>query len=220
MRLLLIPTLALTLAAPLAAQQVAKERSEIRIARGGQLPSGWTVRFDRANANPEELKFETMGQGLHVTSGPSAIYYNPTHVARGNYTVEATFTQMRAPQHPEAYGLFIGGSNLEAANQLYTYFIIRANDGAYMIRHRAGGEVHDIQNWTEHQAVNKQNEQGRATNKLSIVLDGENVSFRVNDTEVQSYPRARMQDIEGQAGLRVNHNLDVHVEGFRVVRSD
>lgn len=217
MRSLLVTALVFTLAAPLAAQQRKDASAEVKVARGGNIPAGWTVRLDRPTANFEQLNFGTMGQGLHVTSGPAAIFYNPDHVARGNYSVEAAFTQMRAPQHPEAYGLFIGGSNLEAANQLYTYFIVRG-DGRYMIRHRAGAETHDIQEWTEHAAVNRQNEQGRATNKLSVVLDAENVSFRVNDTEVQRYSRAQMRDIEGQAGLRINHNLDVHIEGFRVTQ--
>ncbi len=210
MRTLLVTALLAATTFPLSAQDAA----EVKIIRGGSVPEGWTVRFDRANAKAEDLKFERMGQGLHVTSGPAAIFFSPEHRPTGNYTVEAAFTQMRAPQHPEAYGIFIGGSNLDAANQLYTYFLVRG-DGRYSIRHRAAGEVHTIQDWTEHEAVSRQNEEGRATNRLAIAVGGDAVSFRVNGTEVASYPRAKMQDIEGQAGLRVNHHLDVHIEGFR-----
>ncbi len=211
MRTLFVAALLAATTLPLSAQQAA----DVKVISGGQVPAGWTVRFDRANVQAEDLKFERMGQGLHVTSGPAAIFFNPEHRAAGDYTVEAAFTQMRAPEHPEAYGLFIGGSNLDAPNQLYTYFLVRG-DGKYSIRHRAAGEVHTIQEWTDHQAVTKQNEEGRATNRLAVALAGDVVSFRVNGTEVASYPRAKMQDIEGQAGLRVNHHLDVHIEGFRI----
>ena len=55
----------------------------------------------------------------------------------GAYETHATFTQMEPAAHPEAYGLFIGGANLEAATQKYTYFIVR-QDGKYMIKRRNG----------------------------------------------------------------------------------
>ena len=47
------------------------------------------------------------------------------------------FTQMEPAAHPEAYGVFIGGSDLQAANQKYTYFVIR-QDGKFLIKRRAG----------------------------------------------------------------------------------
>jgi hypothetical protein len=207
MRRLMMLALLAAVAAPLSAQAVRKDR-------GDERPAGWTVRLDRPTDQMENLRFERMGDGLHVTSGPAAIFYHTDHRMQGDFTVEATLIQMRAPQHPEAYGIFIGGNDLEAASQRYTYFIVRG-DGRYMIRHRAGAETHDIQNWTEHAAVNRQGEDGRATNKLTLVAEGDSVSFRVNDTEVMRHSRAQLMDVDGQAGLRINHNLDVHIGGFR-----
>jgi hypothetical protein len=41
------------------------------------------------------------------------------------------------------------------------------------------------------------------------------VRFLVNGTEVNSVDAAKV-DTAGTAGLRVNHNLNLHVEGFTV----
>src|SRR5689334_14811814 len=108
-----IVALAILSAGSLAAQAPAAEWS---------VPAGWTIKLDDASAKPAETKFQTMGQGFHVTSGPAAIYYRAEDQAKGAYTVKATFGQRVAPAmgHPEAMGVFIGGSNLDdAAKQQY-----------------------------------------------------------------------------------------------------
>src|SRR5262245_6029414 len=101
------------------AAQAAKDKDPTVSAQGSaQLPSGWKLRFDtpgpgRAAPKPEDVKFVTMGQGYHFTSGPAAIYYNPKDMMAGTYTVTASLTQTKAPTHPEAYGIFIGGQSLQ-----------------------------------------------------------------------------------------------------------
>jgi len=40
------------------------------------------------------------------------------------------------------------------------------------------------------------------------------VRFLVNGTQVQALPRTALKDLSGNVGIRVNHNLDVHVAGF------
>src|SRR6266516_4532740 len=107
---------------------------------GGVTVPGWTGRVDpqaaRGGKKLTDDKVVAMGTGFHVTSGPAAIYWNPKNTASGNYTVSASFTQTKAPTHAEAYGLFIGGNNLDAPNQSYLYFVVR-QDGKYLINHRA-----------------------------------------------------------------------------------
>ena len=181
-------------------------------------PAGWTQRFDRANADRNAVRFETMGTGLHVTGGPAAVYWNGSNTATGAYTVEATFTQMKAPQHPEAYGLVWAGRNLDAENQDYLYFVIR-KDGKYLIKHRAGAETHTIADWTEHPAIAKEGVDGKQTNTLRVEVTATASRLFANGQLVREIPRQGMAgNTDGIAGLRVNHNLDVHIEGFAVRR--
>lgn len=180
------------------------------------VPAGWEVRLDRANANRAQLSFATMGPGLHVTSGPAAIFWNPRNTARGNYTAEVTFTQMKAPTHAEAYGLIWGGADLNQPTQSYMYFVIRG-DGKYLVRHRAGAETHDVQPWTEHPAIVKQGEDGKQKNTLRIEVTATAIRLLANGQLVKELPKSGMAAVtDGIVGLRVNHNLDVHIDGFTV----
>ena len=70
----------------------------------------------------------------------------------GSYEAHATFTQMQRADHPEAYGLFIGGADLDAAGQKYTYFIVR-QDGKYMIKRRASADTPTVVDWTDSAAI-------------------------------------------------------------------
>ena len=196
---------------------------------GGVTVAGWTGRIDPRPASQgrkiTEAKFVSMGPGIHVTAGPAAIYWNPSNsVPGGNYTVGATFNQTKASAHPEAYGVFLGGQNLEAPNQSYLYFVVR-QDGKYLINHRADDStVHKIVDWAAHDAVKAMDANGKASNKLEVVVGATNLSFRVNGTEVQSLPRSTIDSggehsgTKGIAGIRVNHNLDVHIDGFAVTK--
>jgi hypothetical protein len=201
-------------AAPLAAQ-AANNNDPDKKANGGALPSGWSGRTDRPNAKIEDAKFVTMGPGYHVTSGPAAIYWNGKDRVTGPFTASATITQTKAPAHPEAYGLFFGGSKLDTPEQSYAYFIVRG-DGKVMVKHRAGAEVHTLMDWTESPAVNKQDASGKATNKLTVdATRPDSVRLLVNGKQVTALPGSQI-GAAGQVGLRVNHNLDVHVGDFAV----
>lgn len=179
-------------------------------------PAGWNVRLDRATANRAQIAFTNMGPGLHVTSGPAAIYWNAANAKTGTYTAEVTFTQMKAPTHAEAYGLIWGANNLDGDGQNYLYFVIRG-DGKYLVRHRAGAETHDVQAWTEHPAINKQGADGKQTNTLRVEVTATASKLYANGQLIKEMPRAGMTaSTNGIVGLRVNHNLDVHIAGFTV----
>ncbi|HKW46476.1 MAG TPA: hypothetical protein VJN70_03495 [Gemmatimonadaceae bacterium] len=219
-----ILTLALVAAAsPLGAQaaQAAKDNDPTHKVAGGINAAGWQGRIDpqaeRRGMKLEDAKFASMGSGYHVTSGPAAIYWNPKDAAKGSYTVSASFTQTKAPMHPEAYGLFIGGSNLNDSTQSYVYFETRG-DGKYLINHRAGNDVHKIVDWTETDATNKQDAAGKATNELAIRVSADSVDFLANGKVVKAFTKAEMHNFaaDGQTGIRVNHNLDVHIDKFHV----
>jgi hypothetical protein len=219
-----ILTLALVAtASPLMAQaaQQAKDNDPTHKVAGGISAAGWQGRLDpqaeRRGMKIEDAKFVSMGSGYHVTSGPAAIYWNPKDVAKGSYTVSASFTQEKEPMHPEAYGLFIGGQNLKDSTQSYVYFETRG-DGKYLINHRAGNEVHKIVDWTETDATNKADANGKATNELAIRVSADSVDFLANGKLVKGFSKAEMHNFaaDGQTGIRVNHNLDVHIDKFQV----
>lgn len=201
-------------AASLAAQPVAKDAPSTYAP-----PEGWTIRLDDKDraAGAAATKFTTMGSGFHVTSGPAAIYYRAADAQTGAFAVSAGFGQRKAPAHPEAYGIFYGGRNLQEAAQEYFYYLVRG-DGSYYVAHRAGAEVHTLVPWTKHAAVNAQNEAGIASNVLTVDVTADSVHLLANQKRVQSFSRRQMSATDGQVGLRVNHGLDVHIGEFRIRR--
>lgn len=207
--------LALLAAAPLAAQD---KKDPDKKVEGGALPAGWMGRTDRPNAKLEDANFKTMGAGYHVTSGPAAIYWNAGHATKGPFKATASFTQMKAPSHPEAYGIFFMGKNLSAADQNYAYFLVRG-DGKVMVKHRAGADVHTIMDWTDAAAVHKQDAAGKATNVLTVdATKPDSVRLLVNGAQVAALPGSHLGSTDGYVGLRVNHNLDVHVGELTVTK--
>ena len=215
------PQPAATVAAPAAATVAPMPSTDPDkiIAGGGVTVVGWTGRVDpqaaTAGRNINEAKFVSMGSGFHVTAGPAAIYWNRTNTATGNYTATATFSQTKASAHAEGYGLIIGGHDLDKPTENYAYFLVR-QDGKFLINHRADDNtVHKMVDWTANPAVHAIDASGKATNTLTVVVGADKVSFRVNGTEVHSVPKATL-GTTGIVGLRINHNLDVHISDFAV----
>jgi hypothetical protein len=201
-------------AAPLAAQG-ANDPTH-KAAGGGSLPAGWAGRTDRATDKLSDAKFVTMGPGYHVTSGPAAIYWNPKNVTSGPFVASTTVTQTKAPTHPEAYGIFFMGKDLDTPQQNYAYFLVRG-DGKYLVNHRAGADVHKIVPWTENAAVHKADANGKATNVLTVdASKADSVRLLVNGTQVAALAASHLGKTDGLVGLRVNHNLDVHVGGLTI----
>jgi len=200
-------------AMPLNAQHEHQADPDKKVAGGGSLPSGWKGRAD-GTGSLAGVKVMPMGGGVHFMSGPAGIYYRPADKASGAYEARATFNQMQPAAHPEAYGLIIGGADLEGAAQKYTYFLIR-QDGKYLIKRRAGDQTPTIADWTDSAAIKKADTSGKMSNTLAVDVGKDKVRFLVNGTEVTAADTAKV-DAAGIAGLRINHNLNVHVEGFTV----
>jgi hypothetical protein len=188
-----------------------------------QAPAGWQMRVDRSTnpADPDDVpdvQFVTMGSGLHVTTGPAVTLWHPSNTASGTYTLRGTFTLMKPSGHVNYYGLVFGDGDLGGAGQNYLYFLV-AQNGTYLVSHRAGDEVHRVHPRTPHDAVNRPDDSGRSTNALEVRVGAESVEYVVNGTVVHTTPRTGMTSrTDGVWGMRVNHLLDVHVEGLGVSR--
>ena len=204
LRRILLPALIVFLAVPLAAQ----------------APEGWRVRVDRSeNAqDPDDtpdLKFMTMGEGFHVTGGPAGTFWNPANAADGDFVAAATFNLMKPSGHTNYYGLVFGGADLDGAAQNYSYFLV-AQNGGYVVAHRAGEDVQYVQR-ASHDSVAKPGEDGRSSNALEVRVAGNTISYVVNGTVVHTTPKSGMTaKTDGLVGVRVNHALDVHIDGFEV----
>ena len=191
------------------------------VAGGGELAPGWQMRVDPRAGSGAPPKFVAMGSGWHATSGSRAIYWRAGDVAKGNYKVDATFTLSKAPGHAEAYGIVFAGKDLTTPKQNYMYFTLGGN-GTYLIKHRAGdadSEIHTIQDWTASDAIAKADASGKSTDKLSVVVGAQKVQYMINGKEVYSMDRANIPGgADGIAGIRVSHNLDVHISDFKITK--
>jgi hypothetical protein len=116
-------------------------------------------------------------------------------------------TQNAKATHPTSYGLVIGGTNLGAANQMYTYFLVR-QAGEFYIANWNGASPTAVVPWTANKAIKPEGADGKQTNTLSVKVDGANVIFSINGTEVNRQPAAGLH-VNGMYGFRVGHRLDV-----------
>lgn len=184
-------------------------------ATGGQgVPAGYVGRTDRESAAITEAAYSANGNRWEVTTGPAHIMYAAKDSASGTYTVSTAFDQMAAPPHPEAFGIFIGGQNLDQPTQKYTYFVVRGT-GEYLVKVRDGTETRDVVKWTASDAIPKQDASGKATYRLGAQVTADSVRFTVNDTPVASVAKGALPT-DGLAGLRINHNLHLTVQPVEI----
>ena len=177
----------------------------------GNLAEGWSVRADSGTGADNKLTME--GAAFHfITGGPpssNGTYFNPAWTATGNHTFSATLTQNVKATHPDAYGLAFGGANLAGDNQTYTYFEVR-QAGEFYIATRKGTVVTAIVPWTNNAAIKPEGADGKQSNNLSVQVNGANMIFSVNGTEVNRQPTTAVQ-VNGLFGFRVCHRLDITV---------
>ena len=179
-----------------------------------ERPDRWSVRFDDPSSSEADLEmFVEMPPGWHVTSGPPAVYWGPEMEASGDFRVEMEVFLFDPGQRREAFGVFVGGREMEGDAVEYSYFLIR-NGGEFIVKRREGPEAPTVLPWAAHPAILsfEDREEGGATVKNVLVVEarGETVRFFVNDAEVASLPRAQFAT-DGAYGFRVNHGLNLHV---------
>ena len=213
MRRTLVALAALALiAAPAGAQEMATSQG---------LPDGWMMRFDRPGAGADQADFRVMEPGWHVTTGRAgaAIYWQPGMEADGAFTFSTGMHLFDPASHAEAFGLFVGGENLDAADQRYVYFLVRQT-GEYLIKRRIGSETANVVGWTAHDAIPEMAPGAEESTEyqLAIQVEGDEVAFMVNGTAVHTLPAGEV-DTDGQVGIRVNHMLDLHIEQLELTRA-
>src|SRR5262249_706006 len=127
-----------------------------------------------------------------------------------------------------------GGTNLTDSTESYLYFEVKAcrssgactqpittgtNLGEVLISQRAGDSKLPVSLASGHDSrVNADNPTtGAASNKLTIHVARDTGDFSLNDKLVRAIPKSMITvPTDGLAGIRVNHNLDIQVDGFAI----
>lgn len=183
---------------------------------GGGVPAGYVGKVDRPDAKIADASYTASGSGWEVKTGPAHILYAAKDTGSGVYGATATIEQLAAPTHPEAFGIFIGGTNLDQPSQRYTYFLVRGG-GEYLVKVRDGAQTRDVITWAASPNVPKADANGRASYKLTAHVAADTVHFLVNDKLVGAVPKGNLPT-NGVAGLRINHNLNVKTSGVSITK--
>lgn len=213
---------------------VDQEKSN-KVSGGGISIAGWKGKVDASEAAKglkiEDAKLASMGPGMHVTTGPAIMYWNPANTASGDYTVSASFNEaeyMGLNDHPHPYGVFIAGNNLDSDKPDALYCMAYGN-GTFIFRgfsststargnvFRPSGSGAAIPN----DAVHKAEAKGKPVKQdIGISVKGDKVTCTINGVDVQSYTKAelmgdgKLKSLDGVYGVRFAHNTDAHVSGF------
>jgi hypothetical protein len=188
-----------------------------------QGTKGWKLRVDRSTsaADPDaagNIQFMAMGSGFHAINPQAAVYWNPANNATGNYTLKGNFTLVKPSDHTNYYGLVFGGSNLDGPQQTYIYFLV-AQDGSFIIKQRAGDATTNDVARAVNAAVRKPAGNGSAANALEVRVQADKIDYVVNGTVVHSTPKTGLTArTDGLYGFRVNHRLEVQVDGLAVTK--
>jgi hypothetical protein len=189
-----------------------------------QTPQGWKVRADRSTSasDPDaagDIKFVTNGAGFHATNPQAAVYWNPANMATGNYVLKASFRLEKPSGHVNYYGLVFGGSALEGAQQSYLYFVV-AQNGTWLIKKRDGEATTGVTPKTPNDVVVKPGTDGKSVNALEVRVGADKVDFVVNGITVHSEPKSgAMAKTDGIYGIRINHLLEVQVDGLGISKN-
>ena len=188
-----------------------------------KVPLGWSVRLDQpddavtiGSTEASDIFFVSMTPGWHITTGPRAIFYHPASTATGSFRAHAGIYLFPPGERNEAFGMFVGGRNLDGNDQEYLYFLIRRR-GEFLVKKRKGTATEEVIPWSAHEAIvpYTAETEGTVHNVLGIAADDTKLTFIVNEAEVATLPREGLA-VDGIVGLRVNHALNLHVDDLSV----
>ena len=226
---------AVALAATIAVPAISAAQDASRaVAGGGITAAGWMGKVDareaQGGAKIEDTKMVTMGPGLHVTTGPGAVFWNPANTASGNYTVEASFTErefMGLNDHAHPYGLFIGGNDMGTDNQSLLYCAAYGN-GNFIVRGFAPApfQMNGGRQGQASEAVNKAAAKGQpVTQKIAIKVSADKIECLINDKVAGTFAKTdvvatgKLKSTDGIYGLRFGHNTDAHIAGLKMTKN-
>lgn len=209
---------------PVASQATDKGRpADVR----GVMVDGWTGRLDAkaegAGRTLADTKVWSSNDTLHVEGGPASIFWHPSFMASGRFTVSAVFVAPASPSDDETYGVFMGGSELDGRVPNHLYCVLHGQ-GMFSVKHRFGGETHSLVERRSSGAIRPPDAAGRVTNQIAWRVDDGAAACVVNGTAVATFPRAiligdgKLASTDGVTGIRVQEGVDVRVIGLRITQ--
>jgi hypothetical protein len=213
-------------------QQTAQNENSIGVAGGGISVPGWTGKIDAKEAAAgltlNSAKLAKDGNALHVTTGPAVTYWNPKNTAKGDYTVKATFTELKymsLNNHPHPYGVMIAGNDLGTDQQSYLYCAAYGN-GKFIVRGFGPEPFQMNGRGAEDPAVNKAAGVGQpVTQEIAISVKGDKVECSINNKVVASYDKSalvtagKLKSTDGIYGIRFAHNTEATVTGLKMTKN-
>ncbi len=202
-----------------------------KVAGGGITAPGWQGKVDadaeKSGQTVNDAKLSEEGKVLHVTTGPAITYWSPKNVAKGDYTVSATFTEPKFQNlntHPHPYGIVIAGNGLGTADQSYIYCAAYGN-GNFIVR-GFGPEAFQLNGRREaNDAVHKAAGVGQpVTQEIAMQVKGDKVSCIINGTVVKTLEKSdvvaagKLKSTDGVYGIRFAHNTDATVSNLKVTK--
>ena len=214
------------------APAAASEDTGRSIAGGGISVPGWQGTVDdgaaKAGQTIKDAKLAPEGAGMRVTTGPAITYWNPKNMAKGDYTVSATFNEpkfMNLNTHPHPYGIVIAGNDLGTPQQSLLYCGAYGN-GTFIVRgfgpdpFQMGGKRP-----TANDAVHKAPAVGEpVTQTIAMSVKGDKVSCSINGTVVATYDKSevvaagKLKSTDGVYGIRFAHNTDAVVTDLKITK--
>jgi len=212
--------------------QTSQNENSIGVAGGGISVPGWTGKIDAKEAAAgltlNSAKLAKDGNALHVTTGPAVTYWNPKNTAKGDYTVKATFTELKymsLNNHPHPYGVMIAGNDLGTDQQSYLYCAAYGN-GKFIVRGFGPEPFQMNGKGEEDPAVNKAAGVGQpVTQEIAISVKGDKVECAINNKVVASYDKSalitagKLKSTDGIYGIRFAHNTDATVTGLKMTKN-
>jgi len=202
-----------------------------KVAGGGITIPGWQGKVDsdaeKAGQTVNDAKLSGEGNALHVATGPAITYWNPKNVAKGDYTVSATFTEqkfMNLNDHPHPYGIVIAGNDLGTGQQSYIYCAAYGS-GNFIVR-GFGPDPFQLNGRREaSDAVHKAAGAGQpVTQEIAMQVKGDKVSCIINGTVVKTLDKSelvvpgKLKSTDGVYGIRFAHNTDATVTDLKVTQ--
>lgn len=177
------------------------------------FPEGWVVRTPAGRDPGEAVFFRRMGQGVHVTAGPTAVYFHPDSTVRGAFRVSGSFWQAGDPSPEEGHGIVLGVGQRPGMPPAYVYFLVRG-DGRFAVGRAVGGAMEPLIDWRRHEAVPERPPGLSARTELAVEAGAGSVRFLVEGREVARVDRSRLPPVDGVYGFRIGRDDDIHVADF------
>lgn len=210
----------------------ASEDTGRSIAGGGITVPGWEGKVDagaaKAGQTVKDAKLAPEGKGMRITTGPAITYWNPKNVAKGDYTVSATFFEPKFQNlndHPHPYGIVIGGNDMGTDQQSLLYCAAYGN-GTFIVR-GFGPDAFQMggRRPTPNDAIHKAAAVGQPVSQdIAMSVKGDKVSCSINGAVVATYDKAdvvaagKLKSTDGVYGIRFAHNTDAVVSDLKVTK--